>query len=303
MSLISAEESIRARIDMDNKLTVLITCKDERKNIRWCVESVRGLADEILVADSGSTDGTLDIVRQIGGCKIITREYKNSYDFRNWAIPQASHPWILVVDADERISPDLSREILQLLATGPRSDGYWVYRDNYFMGHRVRFSGWRSDKVLRFFQRDKARFVGTTDHAQAHISSGKVGHLSNRMIHYTYWTYDQYFQKFHRYTTYQAKVWYDEGRKPFFWRTVLTVPVRFFHSYVIRLGFLDGWVGLQICGLTAFYSFSKQIRLWELHSAVPQPDPELNDMAPSTTTPHNNQNRQSVQSRLRSNAA
>ena len=93
---------------MTAKLTVLIPCKDERRNIRACIESVQAIADEILIADSGSTDGTLDIVRDIGGCRIIEREYINSANFKNWAIPQARHEWVLVVDADERVTPELA---------------------------------------------------------------------------------------------------------------------------------------------------------------------------------------------------
>ena len=90
---------------MSAKLTALIPCKNERANIRACIESVRPLADEILVADSGSTDGTLDIVRRTPGCRLIEREFIGFSSFKNWAIPQARHPWVLIVDADERVSP------------------------------------------------------------------------------------------------------------------------------------------------------------------------------------------------------
>ena len=100
---------------MTAKLTVLIPCKDERRNIRACIESVQAIADEMLIADSGSTDGTLDIVRDIGGCRIIEREYINSANFKNWAIPQAKHEWVLVVDADERVTPELADEIREVL--------------------------------------------------------------------------------------------------------------------------------------------------------------------------------------------
>ena len=104
---------------MTAQLTVLIPCKDERRNIRACIESVQAIADEILVADSGSTDGTLDIVRDIGGCRIIEREYINSANFKNWAIPQCRHEWVLVLDADERITPKLAAEILKVLEAPP----------------------------------------------------------------------------------------------------------------------------------------------------------------------------------------
>src|SRR5689334_4819384 len=98
-------------------LTMLITCKNEAHNIRDCIASVRGLGDEILVADSGSTDNTLDIVREIGGCRIIQRdEYVSAGNFKNWGLPQANYPWVLVVDSDERVTPELAAEVRQTLA-------------------------------------------------------------------------------------------------------------------------------------------------------------------------------------------
>jgi len=100
---------------MPAKLTVLIPCRNEAANILACIESVRGVADEILVADSLSTDETLEIVRRTGCCRIIEREFVNHADFKNWAIPQAAHPWVLVVDADERMTAALAAEIREIL--------------------------------------------------------------------------------------------------------------------------------------------------------------------------------------------
>src|SRR5687767_13978747 len=116
-------------------LTNLIPAKNERLNIAACIESVRGIADEILVADSGSTDGTLDIVGSLGGCRSIEREYVISANFKNWAIPQARHEWVLVVYADERVSPELADEIRAVLASEPKHDAYRMLRDNFFLGH------------------------------------------------------------------------------------------------------------------------------------------------------------------------
>ena len=257
-----------------NKLTVIIPCKNERLNIRPCIESVRAIADELLVADSGSIDGTLEIVKEIGGCRIIEREYVHSGDFKNWALPQATHDWVLILDADERVTDSLAQEIRQTLRA-PSADGFWVFRANYFMGHRIRFSGWQSDKVLRLFRRDRGVYMGESDHAEVEISSGRIGRLNHRLRHFTYWSYDQYFKKIHRYTTFQAQVWHRSGRQPSITKLLLTGPFRFLHAYVGRLGFLDGMPGIQLCLLTGFYSFLKQARLWELHHARPQPNPEL----------------------------
>lgn len=255
------------------RLTCLIPCKDERLNIRACIESFQSIADEILIADSGSTDGTLEIVQDVGGCRIVEREYRTSGDFKNWAIPQAENEWILLVDADERVTPELAEEIEAVLAA-PKHDGYWIFRDNHFMGHPVKHCGWNHDKVLRLFRRDLGRYEGPSDHGEVQISTGSVGKLKSRFLHYTVWTYDQLFKKFHRYTMLQAQQWYDQGKKPNLARLTLNPPFRFFRDYVLQLGFLDGLIGFQISMIAAFYCFTKQARLWALHYAKDQPDPE-----------------------------
>ncbi len=249
---------------MKQPLTVIIPCKDEQENIADCIASARLVADEVLIADSGSTDQTLELARQSGPCRVIQREYVNSGDFKNWAIPQATTPWVMILDADERITESLAREINQLLASEPARDGYWIYRANYFMGRRIRYSGWQNDRVLRLFRRDQGRYHGGTDHAEVEIQSGRVGRLHHRLQHYTYRSYDEFFSRFQRYTTYQAEKWYREGRRANRFKLVLTMPARFLLAYVVRLGFLDGIAGFQVCMLTGFYSFMKQARLWEL---------------------------------------
>ncbi len=258
---------------MKQPLTVLIPCKDEQRNIRHCVESVRLIADEVLIADSGSCDDTLEIIARLGGCRVIERDYRHSGDFKNWAIPQARHPWVLIVDADERVTAELAAEINKVLRS-PARDGYWIYRENYFLGHRIRFGNWRRDKVLRLFRRDISRYVGDTDHAEVEVASGNVGRLRQRLRHFTYWTYAQYFRKFHRYSQQQAERWYAQGRRPSYLRMLTSGPLRFLQGYVLQAGFLDGLAGLQLATLTGFYSFAKQAHLWQLHAARQQPDPE-----------------------------
>ena len=255
-------------------LTAIIPCKDERLNIRPCVESLRPIADEILIADSGSTDGTLEIVKDVGGCRVVEREYVHSGDFKNWAIPQATHSWVLILDADERLTDTLATEIRQKLQAKPDHDGYWIYRDNFFLGHRLRFGDWGSDKVLRLFRRDLSRYVGDTDHAEVFVNTGQVGVLRNRIEHYSTWTYDHYLAKLSRYSNWQASQWNAGGKKLNPWRFAFGGPYRFFRSYCVRLGFLDGWAGFQVSVLMGIYAFLKQAKLWELQQAIGQPDPE-----------------------------
>ena len=255
-------------------LTVLIPAKNERLNIRPCIESASSIADEILVADSGSTDGTLDIVRQMGG-RIIERELVDFSDFKNWAIPQAKHPWVLILDADERVTPEMADEIRLLLANPPDEfDGFWIGRENYFMGRRIRHCGWNSDAVFRLFRRDVCRYTNRRVHEAVAVAKGRDGRLKAKLRHYTVWNYDRYLAKMAHYTQLGAMDLHDRGRRAGFAGLFFRVPLRFVQLYLLRLGFLDGLAGLQICMLTAFTGFLKQARLWEIDQALPQPDPE-----------------------------
>ncbi len=262
-------------------LTVIIPCKNEQVNIDRCIASVEAIADEVLVADSGSTDDTLARARRWSKCRIIEREYVHSGDFKNWAIPQARHPWVLLLDADERVTVELADEIRTTLRS-PAHDGYWIYRNNHFMGHRIRFGAWRNDRVLRLFRRDLSRYVGDTDHAEVSVTGGRVSKLRARLEHYTYWNYDQYLRKLERYTTHQARVWQAAGKRSRPLRLLGTIPLRFLHTYLVRGGFLDGLPGFQLSVMIAYYSFLKQARLWELQHAIPQSvlEPPLDEVQP-----------------------
>ena len=259
---------------MFHPLTVIIPCKSEREHLAACIASAKQLAADVLVADSGSTDGSLDIARALG-CRVIEREYRTSGDFKNWAIPQAANPWVLILDADERIPPALAAEISRTLER-PRHDGYRIRRSNHFLGHAIRFGPWRNDSCLRLFRRDVGRYVGPTDHAEVEISTGKVGWLNERLIHYTCTSYDQYLPKLQRYAAVQAAVWHERGRRASPVQMLFRAPLRFVQNYFGRLGFLDGLAGLQVCVLIAYLSYLKHARLWELDNARPlhRLDPE-----------------------------
>lgn len=264
------------------KLTVLIPCKNERLNIRPCIEQARLVADEILIADSGSTDNTMDIVREVGRCRLIEREFVNYSDFKNWAIPQASYPWVLVVDADERVTDELAWEIRRTISSAPDEvDGYWVPRRTFFLGHEIHYSGWDSDRLLRLFRRDRCRYRPCRVHEEIVFDRSRTRRLQAPLLHYTYWSFDQYFDKYLRYTEWGAQDLWDQGKRTSTFRLLVRPFLRFFHLYVLRRGFLDGQLGIQTCMLQAFFvTFVKQARLWEREYARPQPDPETGDQSP-----------------------
>ncbi|MBN1395385.1 MAG: glycosyltransferase family 2 protein [Pirellulales bacterium] len=250
---------------MSEKLTVLIPCRNEAHNIRACIESVRPLADEILVADSLSTDETTDVVRGLDGCRLIEREFVDHADFKNWAIPQASHPWILQIDADERLTDRLAVEIRDVLRRNdPGRDAYRLRFDNFFLGRPIRHCGWNRSSVIRLFRRDACRYGPARVHEKLEVDPGRVGLLQGRLLHYTCRSLAQWTEKQNRYTTYWAEDRRAAGRRAGWAAVLLRPPLRFLQLYILRGGFLDGAAGLIVCLGSMHYTFLKYAKLWQL---------------------------------------
>jgi (heptosyl)LPS beta-1,4-glucosyltransferase len=251
-------------------LTVLIPCKNERRHLSECIASVRPVADEILVADSGSTDGSREIARHLG-CRVIERDYVNSANFKNWAIPQARHGWVMVVDADERVTPALAAEICELLSREPSHDAYQLRRDLYFLGHRINHCGVSDSFLVRLFRRDACRYQKRRVHADIEVPGGNVGRLASRLLHYTALDIDDFVAKQQRYSTWSALDAYDAGKRSTLAKMLLHAPLRFAQLYLLRRGFLDGRAGLVVCGIMAYYTFLKDAKLWALRHAKELP--------------------------------
>lgn len=247
-------------------LSVLIPCKDEVQHIGACIESVRPIADEILIADSGSTDGTLEVVRALDGCRVIEREYVNSADFKNWAIPQCRHDWVLVVDADERVTPELAGEIRRLLASEPACDGYSLRRDNFFLGHAIRHCGWNTSRLTRLFRQSCSRYETRRVHANVVVDTKNIGQLVQPLIHHTALDLDRFVVKQQRYATWSALDAHDAGKRSSWFRLLTHAPLRFLQLFLLRGGWLDGRAGIVVCGLAAWYTFLKDARLWALRN-------------------------------------
>lgn len=241
------------------KLTVIVTCENEEKDIRTCLESVKW-ADEIMVVDSGSTDRTLEIAREYAH-RIIEHEYVNAATQRNWAIPQAAHEWVFIVDSDERATPELQAEVRALMAGTPRCDGYRVRRKNWFFGVEMPHCGWERDVVLRLFRRGAGRYEDKHVHADA-VVDGVVGLLDSSLEHRPYRSFDDYLEKFGRYTTWSALDLKARGKRPGLRDLVGRPLFRFFKMFVIRQGFRSGLAGLVLSGLGAFSVFMRYAKLW-----------------------------------------
>ena len=254
----------RAATASQRPLSVIIPTFNEEETIEDCLASV-AFADEILVVDSFSTDRTVALA-QARGARVLQREYGYSAQQKNWAIPQARHEWVLLVDADERVSAPLRDEMRDLLARGPEADGYWIRRANHFLGKRIRFCGWGSDKVIRLFRRDAARYQDRQVHAEIDLA-GPLPMLRHPLEHHTFRSWSQYWRKLDLYSEWGARQMFLEGRRTsgvqILWRPI----GRFIRMYVLRLGFLEGTHGVVLSMLGAFTVYLKHARLWEMQRA------------------------------------
>ncbi len=249
-------------------LSVIIPCKNEQQNIGDCLRSLQGLADEIIVADNGSTDATLEIVAAIGGCRVIEREFIGYASFKNWALPQAAHEWVLMVDADERVTPELAEEIRTLLSGDPECDAYGVSFDNYFLGHHIRYCGWNTPEVKRLLRKSACRYNDRQIHESVEVATGKIGSLRQRFQHFTARDLEAYVRKVVRYGRLDGDDRYQRGKRPSYLFTLCHAPLRFLQLYILRGGFRDGFPGLVVCMTVAFYTFMKDARLWERSDPV-----------------------------------
>lgn len=244
------------------KLTAIIPTGNEAHNIDEVLQSV-SFADEIIVVDSYSTDKTIELAQKYNP-RILQREFDYSASQKNWTIPQATHEWILLVDADERVTTELEEEIKQILKNPPKDIvGFWIYRNNHFMGKRVHYSGWRNDKVIRLFKKSCCRYEDKHVHEEI-IADGKIGKLKNKLYHNTYISLDKYIEKKNRYATWQA-IDYDKKTGAITpYHLVIKPFYGFFKHYFLQSGFRDGMVGFTISYIQSYAILMRYVKLWLL---------------------------------------
>ncbi len=256
------------------KLSVALITWNEETRIADCLKSVE-FADEIVVVDSFSTDRTKELAEQ-SGARCYLRPFDNFSAQKNFAIEQTTGDWILLIDADERVSPALQSEIAQTIHQAEALEGYYLRRENYIFSGRMRYSASLQDRQLRLIKKNKGRFEGLI-HERVRVD-GAVGTLTHPLLHYSSQTLEDYFKRFNLYTSLEARQIFKRGIKPNAWHFFLKPAFQFFYFYIFRLGFLDGLRGLQYQLLSSFYTFVKYAKADELFrkpssfSATPLPD-------------------------------
>jgi len=247
-----------------NRLSVTIITYNEEENIRNCLESVKW-ADEIVIIDSGSQDKTVEISKEYTS-KVFINPWPGHYQQKNFATDKTTNLWVFSIDADERVTLELRKDIERVL-TNPLFDGYLFPRKNYFLGKWMRHGGWYPDHVLRLFRKGKGRFGGINPHDKVIIDGGKVGVINTPIVHLTYRNFSQYIAKQHTYTTISAKeIVKRRGKKTKVGQ--LTLIGRFFtkflERYIWKMGFLDGLHGLIAAIAASYFAFVKYAKVWEL---------------------------------------
>jgi glycosyltransferase involved in cell wall biosynthesis len=242
-------------------LSITIISLNEEKNIRSCLESL-GFADEIILLDSGSQDQTLTIAREYTD-RIFQEPWQGFAGQKNLAQEKARGPWILNVDADERVTPKLREEILGIIKSDSPCAGYRIPRKNFFCGQWIRHGGWYPNYQLRLYQKDAGAFAPREVHEQV-VVRGRIGTLKHPLEHFTYASISDYLKRMDRYSGLSALQYFKEGKKISWPEILFRTQFTFFKMWGLQRGFLDGSNGLVLAVLYSYYTFVKYSKLKEM---------------------------------------
>ncbi|MCH9032646.1 MAG: glycosyltransferase family 2 protein [candidate division Zixibacteria bacterium] len=246
-----------------SKLSVIIITRNEERNIADCLQSVIW-ADEIVVVDSYSTDKTAQIAAECGA-KVYQEEWRGFSKAKQSALDHSTSEWTLSLDADERITPELGAEIKREIAANT-FQGFEIPRRTWFIRKFIRYSGWYPDYTLRLFKKANARFSESQIHERV-VVDGAVGRLGGDILHYSYRSIEEYIARMNRYTTLAANELSEKGAHSYWFTPLVKAPAIFVKRYIMKIGFLDGWSGLELAALSAMYVFVKYLKLRELNKS------------------------------------
>lgn len=252
------------------KLSIILTTLNESHNMVGVLESVKW-ADEIIVVDSFSTDDTCEIAKTYTD-RVYQRKFISYADQKNWSIEQATHEWVYIIDADERMPVSLREEIREIMKNEILFDVFDQGRENYFMGKKVRFSGWQGDTIVRLCRRDKCRYNNLSVHEDIITEGLRLGHLKAKLIHYTFKNMDHFLDKTNKYAKYSAKDHFKKTPQVGWFHLCIKPAFRFFKHFILKLGFLDGKVGFIISALMSWGVFLRyfQIKEWRANNITPE---------------------------------
>ncbi|BDX21075.1 glycosyl transferase family 2 [Polynucleobacter sp. TUM22923] len=245
-------------------LSVVLITRNEEANLADCLASLEGIAQQIVVVDTSSTDKTLEIAQKYGALISTPADWPGFGPQKNRALDLATGDWVLSLDADERLSPALRSEILTAMHHPAQIDCFAIPRLSWYCGRFIRHSGWNPDFVDRLFKRGTARFSNDLVHERL-LPNGEVAKLQNPMLHFSFMNFSQVLQKIDRYSTASAEQAFAQGKTSTPLKAVLHGFWSFFRTYCVRLGFLDGAQGLALAISNGQGTYYRYMKLWQLH--------------------------------------
>lgn len=251
------------------KISVVIITFNEERDIARCIASVKPVADDIVVVDSFSSDGTERIARE-NGARFVQHAFEGHIEQKNWAITQAEHPWVLSLDADEALDEELARSILEVKRGTLSADGYTMSRLTNYCGTWIRHGGWYPDIKLRLWDSRKGRWGGTNPHDRFEMDGGaRIIRLKGDILHYSFYTVAEHGKQVVRFANIAAKAMHSKGKRASAIQIILSPLWRFLHGYFIRGGFRDGAAGFTIARLSARAKRLKYTELARLNRLSP----------------------------------
>jgi glycosyltransferase involved in cell wall biosynthesis len=244
--------------------TVVIPTLNNADTIVATLNSIHDMADEIVVADAGSTDETLSLVHEFGECRVVEEQFANGADFAAWADSQAKHPWIFRVLPDEQVNSELSREVQDRLATNPAQDGFYITRMTCFRGRQLRHGDVPRASAIRLYRKSAAKYELRDNEVAVCISADSTGELEFPIEWESCWSIGRYLIDAFQAAKKSAEQARNAGQKANLGTVLWRAPLSLIRSYVYRRGFLDGWAGLHANFLTALGIYLREALLWDL---------------------------------------
>lgn len=249
------------------QISVVIISFNEEKNIGRCLDSVKDVADEIVVLDSGSTDKTKEICKSYGA-NVYHQDFLGHLEQKNKAITFAKYPHVLSLDSDEALDETLKKSILEVKNNWSK-DGYYMNRLTNYCGHWVRHCNWYPDKKLRLFESRKGKWGGINPHDKYEMNEGdkNTGHLKGDILHYSYYSVEDHYKQVEYFTNIASKAFFEKGKRSNAFKLFVNPIAKFIDHYILHLGFLDGKAGFFISKISAYATYLKYKKLRDLYNA------------------------------------
>jgi glycosyltransferase involved in cell wall biosynthesis len=246
-------------------ISACVIARDDAAHIRRCLESLAWADERIVVLDERSRDATEGIARELGA-RVIRRRYEGNLEQKNFALAQARGEWVVALDADEALSPELAAALRAALGAGAACDGIEVNRVTHHLGRWIRHGDFHPDWQLRAFRRERGRWDGANPHGRVRVP-GSVRRVAGDCEHRSYAGLADQLERVQEFSRIEAERLFAAGRRARLLDLVLRPPARFLRGYLLKRGFLDGVPGLAIAAVSAFHVFLKYAKLWELERA------------------------------------